>query len=73
MSVHKRGRTEWVTFNYLNLIERGFIISAFKNQMRARVQLLKTQQHDSYSIGISWKIHFAVSMNNRRASFPEFY
>lgn len=59
-------------YNHWKLIERGFIISAFKIQMRARVQLLKNQC-DSYSIGISPKTRLAVSQSNRRVSFPQFY
>ena len=36
-------------YNYLKFIKRGFIISAFKDSMRVRIQLAKNQQCDSHS------------------------
>jgi len=39
-------------YNYLKLTERGFIISAFKDSIRVRIQLAKNQQCDPHSIEI---------------------
>lgn len=51
--------------NYLKSIERGFIISTFKDSIRIRIQLAKNQQCDPHSIEILWKTHSALSMRIR--------
>lgn len=57
-------------YNYLKFIKRGFIISAFKDSMRVRIQLAKNQQRDS--LEILWTTPFAVSMRmSRWVSFLE--